>query len=145
MLPGMEWVNEPPCTDLEVEREDASKGLLILKGPRGAARMKSGLVAAMGTAFAVGALAFLRMPFPKAWQLIPATMAAPGGGMAALGVVSAISDVRIEVERGKGLRWTWRPRPMPEREVTLAAKDVAAFEVKTNVTRSSSEFSFQER
>jgi hypothetical protein len=34
---------------------------------------------------------------------------------------------------------------MPEREVTLAAKDVAAFEVKTNVTRSSSEFSFQER
>lgn len=141
----MEWVNEPPCTELEVEREDAEKGLLILKGPRGMARAKSGLVAALGTAFAVGAATFLKMPFPKAWKIIPATMIATGGGMAAMGVVGAVSNVRIDVERGKGIRWTWRPRPAPERVVTLAAKDVATFEVKTNVTRSSGEFSFQER
>ncbi|HEY8206325.1 MAG TPA: hypothetical protein VIG99_02510 [Myxococcaceae bacterium] len=141
----MEWITEPPCTELEVEREEAAKGVLVLKGPRGVARAKSGLVAAMGTAFALGAVAFLRMPFPKAWKLIPATMVATGGGMAAMGVMGAVSNVRIEVERGKGITWTWRPRPAPERTVTLAAKDVATFEVKTNVVRSSGEFSFQER
>jgi len=141
----MEWVTDPPCTELDVERDDLAKGLLILKGPRGMARAKGGLVAAMGAAFAAGAVAFLRMPFPKAWKLIPAAMAITGGGMAAAGAVAAISDVRILVERGKGIRWTWRPRPAPEREVFLPAKDVATFEVKTNVTRTSSEFSFQDR
>ncbi len=130
---------------MEVEREDASKGLLILKGPRSMTRVKSGLVAAMGTAFALGAVAFLRQALPGPWKLIPITMAATGGGMAAMGVVGAVSDVKIEVERGKGITWTWRPRPAPERVVTLPAKDVATFEVKTNVTRSSGEFSFQER
>ncbi|HYV45324.1 MAG TPA: hypothetical protein VFA20_10705 [Myxococcaceae bacterium] len=141
----MEWVTEPPCTELDVERDDLAKGMLILKGPRGMARAKGGLVAAMGAAFAAGAVAFLRMPFPKAWKLIPAAMAITGGGMAAAGAVAAISDVRIQVERGKGIRWTWRPRPAPEREVFLPAKEISTFEVKTNITRTSNEFSFQDR
>ena len=140
----MEWVTEPPCTELEVERDEASKGILVLKGPRGMARAKGGLVAAMGAAFTAGAVAFLRMPLPKAWKLIPAAMAITGGGMAAMGAVAAISDVRISVERGKGIRWSWRPRPAPEREIFLPAQDVAAFEVKTNITRTSSQFSFQD-
>lgn len=144
MLAPMEWVNEPPCTELDVEREDLARGLLVLHGPRGIARAKGGVMAAMGTAFAMGAVAFLRMPFPKAWKIIPALMAATGGGVAALGVTTAVSDVKIEVERGKGIRWAWRARPMPEREVRVAARDIADFEVKTNVTRSSGEFSFQQ-
>ncbi len=144
MLGPMEWFNEPPCTELDVEREDATKGLLVLRGPRGIARAKGGLVAAMGTAFAMGAVAFLRMPFPKAWKIIPALMAATGGGVAAVGVTTAVSEVKIEVQRGKGIRWTWRPRPMPERSAFVATGDIADFEVKTNVTRSSGEFSFQQ-
>jgi len=141
----MEWVTDPPCTELEVERDEASKGVLILKGPRGMTRAKGGLVAAMGAAFAAGALALLRnAPLPGPWKLIPAAMAITGGGMAAAGAVAAISDVRILVERGKGIRWSWRPRPAPEREIFLPAKDLAAFEVKTNVTRTSSQFSFQD-
>jgi hypothetical protein len=144
MLGGMEWVNEPPCTELDVEREDLTRGLLVLRGPRGLARAKGGLVAAMGTAFAMGAVAFLRMPFPKAWKVIPALMAATGGGVAAMGVTTAVSEVKVQVERGKGIRWTWRPRPMPAREVFVAASDIADYEVKTNVTRSSGEFSFQQ-
>jgi len=144
MLPRMEWVNEPPCIELDVEREDAARGLLVLRGPRGSARLKGGLVAAMGTAFAVGAVAFLRMPLPRAWKIVPAMMAATGGGVAAMVMATAVSDVKIEVERGKGIRWTWRPRPMQEREVRVAARDIAAFDVKTNVTRSSGELSFRE-
>jgi len=145
MLSGMEWVTDPPCTELDVERDDAAKGLLVLKGPRSMARAKGGLVAAMGAAFAAGAVAFLRMPgLPKVWKLIPAAMALTGGGMAAAGAVAAVSDVRIQVERGKGIRWNWRPRPAPEREVFLHAREIATFEVKTNVTRTSSEFSFQD-
>lgn len=140
----MEWVTDPPCTELDVERDDSAKGLLILKGPRGVARAKGGLVAAMGAAFAAGAVAFLRMPLPRAWKLIPAAMAVTGGGMAAAGAVAAVSDVRIQVERGKGIRWSWRPRPAPEREIFLSAKAIADFEVKTNVTRTSSQFSFQD-
>jgi hypothetical protein len=141
----MEWVTEPPCTELDVERDDSAKGLLILKGPRGVARAKGGLVAAMGAAFAAGAVAILRAaPLPGPWKLIPAVMAVTGGGMAAAGAVAAVSDVRIQVERGKGIRWSWRPRPAPEREVFLPAKDIANFEVKTNVTRTSSQFSFQD-
>ncbi|HVE81490.1 MAG TPA: hypothetical protein VND93_01530 [Myxococcales bacterium] len=140
----MEWVNEPPCTQLDVEREEPSRGILILAGPRGSARVKGGLVAAMGAAFAAGAVAFLRMPVPRAWKLIPALMAATGGGVAALGMATVVSDVRVEVERGKGIRWAWRPRPMQEREVKVAAADIATYEIKTNVTRSSGEFSFRE-
>jgi hypothetical protein len=141
----MQWVTDPPCTELDVERDDLAKGLLVLKGPRGMTRAKGGLLAAMGAAFAAGAVAFLKMPVPKAWKLIPAAMVVTGGGMAAMGAVAAISDVQIEVERGKGIRWSWRPRPAPAREVFLPAKDIATFEVKTNVTHTSSQFSFQDR
>ena len=144
MLVPMEWVNEPPCTELNVERQDMAKGLLVLSGPKGAARAKGGVLAAMGTAFAVGAVTFLRMPVPRAWKIIPALMAATGGGVAAMGVTTAVSQVRVEVERGKGIRWMWRPRPMPERELRVATKDIESFEVKANYTRSSGEFSFQE-
>jgi len=141
MLPGMEWLTEPPCTELAVEKEDPTRGYLLLSGPRGAARAKGGLLAAMGTAFAVGAVAFLRMPFPRMWKIIPALMAASGGGMAAVGVTTAISDVRIEVERGKGIRWTWRARPLQERSLLVKPDEIATFDVKTNVTRSSDELS----
>jgi hypothetical protein len=141
----MEWINEPPCTELLVDRQDAADGLLVLTGPRTGARLKGGLVAAMGAAFAATAASFLRLPFPPAWKVIPAVMVATGGGMAALGVASAISDVRIEVRRGKGIRWAWTPRPMAERELLLKPEDIAAFEIKTNVVRrSAGEFSFQD-
>lgn len=137
----MEWLDEPPCTELAVEREDLARGYLLLVGPRGTARVKGGVLAAMGAAFAAGAVAFLRMPVPNAWKIIPAMMAATGGGVAALGVATAISDVRIEVQRGKGIRWTWHPRPMQERELSIKPDEIAAFDVKTNVTRASGEFS----
>ena len=91
----MEWVNEPPCTELNVERQDMARGLLVLSGPKGMARAKGGVLAAMGTAFAVGAVTFLRMPVPKAWKIIPALMAATGGGVAAMGVTTAVSQVRV--------------------------------------------------
>jgi hypothetical protein len=133
----MEWLNEPPCTELAVEKEDSRSGRLTLIGPRAGARVKGGILAAMGTAMAATALSFLKMPFPAPWKVIPLVMAATGGGMAALGATAAVADVRLEVERGKGLRFRWHPRPLPERELFVPVADIAAYEVKTNVVRTS--------
>jgi hypothetical protein len=135
MLRQMEWVNEPPCTELAVEKEDARAGRLTLVGPRPGARVKGGLLAAMGTAMAATAWTFLKLPFPAPWKVIPLVMAATGGGMAALGVTAAVADVRVEVERGKGIRFRWHPRPLPERELFVALGEIAAYEVKTNVVK----------
>jgi hypothetical protein len=84
---------------------------------------------------AATAWTFLKLPFPAPWKLIPLVMAATGGGMAALGVTAAVADVRVEVERGKGIRFRWHPRPLPERELFVAEREIAAYEVKTHVVK----------
>lgn len=131
----MEWVNEPPCTQLSVERNDPRAGKLTLFGPRGGARVKSGVMAAIGTAMAATAWSFLKLPFPAPWKVIPLVMTATGGGLAALGVTGAVSDVRVEVERGKGIRFRWHPRPFPEREVFVPQGEIGSYEVKTHVVK----------
>lgn len=133
----MEWLDEPPCTGMNVQVSDAKK--LELSGPAASTRMKGGFMAAIGAVFGSGALPFLRAPIPLPFKVVPLLVGAVGSGIGALGVAAATAKTSVLFERDKGVRFRWKVGPMRQREIFIPVKEIAAFEVSRRVHSVSSD------
>src|SRR5512140_1666574 len=128
----MRWIDEPPCTRLELV--EARDGRLELKGPTTGTRVMGGLTAGFGTMFGAFAAPFLRLPFPAPFKLIPLAFVAVGSGLGALGAATATSSVQVIAERRRGLTFRWRVLPMKEKTLRIPSDEIDAFEVSTHQT-----------
>jgi hypothetical protein len=129
----MEWLDEPPCTALTLQRSDLDAGKLELSGPAPASRMVGGFMTAFGAAFASGVIPFLRAPIPMPFKLVPLVVGGVGGGIAALGAAAATAKVSVLVERDKGVRFRWKFGPLRQREEFIPVEEIAALEVSHSV------------
>ncbi|MEW5739734.1 MAG: hypothetical protein AB1938_12455 [Myxococcota bacterium] len=125
----MRWIDTPPCVSLEIAEE--SPGRLLLKGPSKGARFVSGANAAVSGLLAGVGLRLLRLPIPGPFKLIPLAFAAVGGGLAAYGAATALSDVSLDVDKD-GLTAKWKAPALSEKSLHLAAKELAGFEITTH-------------
>ncbi len=133
----MKWLDTPPCGAMDVKT--ATDTLLVLEGPSAMTRVAGAGAAAFGTTFASIALGVARMPIPGPFRLIPIAFTAIGGGMAALGVGTAVAKCSVRVDQ-TGIEQRWRWGPLAERTKTIAPADIRALEVQSQVHSGSDGF-----
>lgn len=125
----MRWLDTPPCAPLDVKEQSASR--VLLTGPSATSRLTGGVTAAAGSAIAGFGLRLLRLPIPGPARLVPLAFTAVGGGVAALGAVTALSSCSLEASP-TGLTITWKVPLRDERRLQLERDSLAALEVTTH-------------
>lgn len=131
----MQWINEPPAYAMKLKRSDPEGGTLELTGPAASARVKGGIMAAVGATFTTAALPFFRNPFPVPipiplpLKLIPLAVSLVGGGVGALGIALATGQSSVLFKRSKGVRFRWKLGMMRPRELFVPAQDIAQVEL----------------
>lgn len=129
----MNWLDTPPCGRMDVKT--STDLVLELEGPPAMTRAASAGAAAFGATFATFALRFARLPAPGPFKLIPLVLGAVGGGVAALGLGTAVSTHHVRVTRaGISLRWRWGP--LSERSLELEVGSIRGLEVESRVHES---------
>ncbi len=129
----MQWIDSPPCTALDVKVSDGD--VLELAGPKLAQRVASGIATAFGATFALAGLAFLRVPFPMPFRLIPLLHTAVGTAVGGVGLLGATAQCSVRAERRRGVTIRWRTSVTKPRQEFVAAKDIAAFEITAHTRR----------
>lgn len=128
----MQWLDEPPCTALDLQLSEPDNGKLELSGPTASSRVVGGFMTAFGAVFASGALPFLRAPIPMPFKLIPLVFGGVGSGLAALGAAAATAKVSVTIERAKGVRFRWKFGPLGQREAFFPVEQIEALEVSSS-------------
>ena len=126
----MNWLDTPPCGRMDVKTN--TDGLLVLEGPSAMTRVTGAGAAAFGTTFASIALTVARLPIPGPFRIIPIAFTAIGGGMAALGLGTAVAKCSVRIDR-TGIEQRWRWGPMAEKTKTIAPADIRAIEIQSQV------------
>ncbi len=120
------FLETPPVTSYAIISQN--KHHLRLEGPTPGARLTSGASGAVSGVFAAFGFRMLRSPLPMPMRLIPIAFTAFGAGMAALEASRAAMSCSVDA-KPKGLTFTWRWRPLPERTLEVAAKDIEELEI----------------
>jgi len=121
----LSFLESPPITSYAIITQN--KHHFRLEGPTPGARVMSGASSAFSAVFAgFGMTMWRNLPMPM--RLIPIAFTAFGGGMALLEASKAAMSCAIDA-RPKGITLTWRWRPLPERTLEIAAKDIEELEI----------------